>query len=210
MDASTAAGISRSNPRIVLVAVWMAASLLSIPVSLVIKFSGENGGWLTFMLMMFGVILVGIWVLLGLLPLFIRGDYTSKLAWAWVSLALVFIGFIVGNANLPDFGGRRTSHRSDVVVWQRGSGLYDWWPLPHRQRYRPRVVDSKLHRLCGAIAPHGARGFLERQAARAQAPHRGNRADNYQRYHEPFEGVEHALFLVQAGGHIRNHAGDHG
>lgn len=104
MDASTAAGISRSNPRIVLVAVWMAASLLSIPVSLVIKFSGENGGWLTFMLMMFGVILVGIWVLLGLLPLFIRGDYTSKLAWAWVSLALVFIGFIVGNANLPDFG----------------------------------------------------------------------------------------------------------
>ncbi|MGV0360862.1 hypothetical protein ACUY2X_02035 [Corynebacterium minutissimum] len=104
MDASTAAGISRSNPRIVLVTVWMAASLLSIPVSLVIKLSGENGGWLTFMLMMFGVILVGIWVLLGLLPLFIRGDYTSKLAWAWVSLALAFIGFIVGNANLPDFG----------------------------------------------------------------------------------------------------------
>ena len=104
MDAITTAGNSRTNPRIVLVAVWMAASLLSIPASLVIKFSGENGGWLTFMLMMLGIILVGIWVLLGLLPLFIRGDYASKLAWAWVSLALVFIGFIVGNANMPDIG----------------------------------------------------------------------------------------------------------
>lgn len=82
----------------------MFAALFSIPVSLVIKFSGENGGWLTFMLVMFGIFLVGIWVLLGLLPLFIRADYPSRLEWAWVSMALLFIGFIVGNANLPDFG----------------------------------------------------------------------------------------------------------
>ncbi len=97
-------GYPRANQRIVMVAVWMFAALISIPVSLVIKFSGENGGWLTFMLMMFGIFLVGVWVLLGLLPLFIRSDYESKLEWAWVSMALVFIGFILGNANLPDFG----------------------------------------------------------------------------------------------------------
>ena len=95
---------SRANPRIIMMVVWMFAALFSIPVSLVIKFSGENGGWLTFMLAMFGIFLVGIWVLLGLLPLFIRADYPSRLEWAWVSMALLFIGFIVGNANLPDFG----------------------------------------------------------------------------------------------------------
>ena len=42
-------GYPRANQRIVMVAVWMFAALISIPVSLVIKFSGENGGWLTFM-----------------------------------------------------------------------------------------------------------------------------------------------------------------
>ena len=105
MDASNNhIGPSRANPRIIMMVVWMFAALFSIPVSLVIKFSGENGGWLTFMLAMFGIFLVGIWVLLGLLPLFIRADYPSRLEWAWVSMALLFIGFIVGNANLPDFG----------------------------------------------------------------------------------------------------------
>lgn len=105
MDAANNhSGPSRANPRIIMMAVWMFAALFSIPVSLVIKFSGENGGWLTFMLVMFGIVLVGIWVLLGLLPLFIRADYPSRLEWAWVSMALLFIGFIVGNANLPDFG----------------------------------------------------------------------------------------------------------
>ena len=105
MDAANNhSGPSRANPRIIMMVVWMFAALFSIPVSLVIKFSGENGGWLTFMLVMFGIFLVGIWVLLGLLPLFIRADYPSRLEWAWVSMALLFIGFIVGNANLPDFG----------------------------------------------------------------------------------------------------------
>lgn len=102
--ANNDSGPSRANPRIIMMVVWMFAALFSIPVSLVIKFSGENGGWLTFMLVMFGIFLVGIWVLLGLLPLFIRADYPSRLEWAWVSMALLFIGFIVGNANLPDFG----------------------------------------------------------------------------------------------------------
>lgn len=104
MDANTTAGISRANPRIVLAVVWILAALLSIPVSLVIKFSGGNGGWFTVMLLMFGVFVVGLWLVLGFLPLFIRSDYESKLEWAWASMALVFIGFIVGNANLPDFG----------------------------------------------------------------------------------------------------------
>ena len=102
--ANNHSGPSRANPRIIMMVVWMFAALFSIPVSLVIKFSGENGGWLTFMLVMFGIFLVGIWVLLGLLPLFIRADYPSRLERAWVSMALLFIGFIVGNANLPDFG----------------------------------------------------------------------------------------------------------
>ncbi|GAA1472192.1 hypothetical protein GCM10009604_09830 [Corynebacterium aurimucosum] len=102
--ANNHSGPSRANPRIIMMVVWMFAALFSIPVSLVIKLGGENGGWLTFMLVMFGIFLVGIWVLLGLLPLFIRADYPSRLEWAWVSMALLFIGFIVGNANLPDFG----------------------------------------------------------------------------------------------------------
>ena len=81
MDASNNhIGPSRANPRIIMMVVWMFAALFSIPVSLVIKFSGENGGWLTFILVMFGIFLVGFWVFLG------------------------FIGFILGNANLPDFG----------------------------------------------------------------------------------------------------------
>ncbi|WP_412101062.1 hypothetical protein [Corynebacterium aurimucosum] len=116
--ANNHSGPSRANPRIIMMVVWMFAALFSIPVSLVIKFSGENGGWLTFMLVMFGIFLVGIWVLFGLLPLFIRADYPSRLEWAWVSMALLFIGFIVGNANLPDFGD---TGPATVPTWWSGN-----------------------------------------------------------------------------------------
>lgn len=93
-----------ANRRIVLLAVWMVAAVLTIPASLVIKMLGKNGGWLVFLVLMYGVLIVGFWIALGLLPLLIRGEYPSKLAWAWAGLAMTFIGFAVFHANMPDFG----------------------------------------------------------------------------------------------------------
>lgn len=93
-----------ANPRIVLLAVWMVFAVLTLPASLVIKMLGKNGGWLVVMVLMFGLLIVGLWIALGLLPLFIRGEYPSKLAWAWAGLAMTFVGFAVFHANMPDFG----------------------------------------------------------------------------------------------------------
>ena len=92
------------NLRIVLLAVWMVAAVLTIPLSIAMKLLGKSGGWLVIVVLFYGLFIVGIWIALGLLPLLIRREFPSKLAWAWAGLVMTFIGFAVFYSNMPDFG----------------------------------------------------------------------------------------------------------
>ncbi|WP_408931722.1 hypothetical protein ACKFRM_11040 [Corynebacterium sp. YSMAA1_1_D6] len=93
-----------ANPRVVVLAVWMVAAVLTIPLSLAVKLLGKSGGWLIVVVLFYGLLIVGIWIALGFLPLLIRKEFPSKLAWAWAGLVMTFIGFAVFHSNMPDFG----------------------------------------------------------------------------------------------------------
>lgn len=119
MDATNSPSMKpRSNSRIALLVVWIVAALVSIPAVLALKFVSGNAGWYAVMLMLGGVVPLGVWMLLGFIPLFILRDYDSNLVWAWTGLAMVFTGFIIGGANLPDFGD---TSPAGVPAWWFGN-----------------------------------------------------------------------------------------
>ena len=76
MDATNSPRVKpRSNSRIALLVVWIVAALVSIPAVLALKFVSGNAGWYAVMLMLGGVVPLGVWMLLGFIPLFILRDY---------------------------------------------------------------------------------------------------------------------------------------